>query len=313
VKYKKPGNNGMKNLLKYLTYREGRNEAAVKQEKGQERWTDHGMGQTVAEIARHCADYQSQHVLLFTLVINPHPTLIAMVAPEHREEFVRELTEKTMVDYFAARDIDTGVEMSYCFHHRQTDDPQAPGLHNPHAHIILPGTYFDEGTGERMPLYFNQNKHEKHIDLLHQMTQEHTIDLMERYVGPEWEQRFDEIDAERERQQQTFCEEPYQNVWEDSPVWSGARQIDEHTSAVGMYGLFPDDLEQPDQKVLRFRAMLTGLPHDQADIFARYLSSTLKEDVNLWMQQVQEIAQLSYEDRAVLCQTLQGQSFDIDF
>lgn len=313
VKYKKPGaGNSTKNLLKYLTYREGRNQAALKQEIGVDRWIDHGMGRTVAEIAQRCIDYQSQHVQVFTLVINPNPDLIAMVEPEHREQFVRELTEQTMTDYFPTRDIDTRVEYSICFHHRQTDDLQSPGLHNPHCHVILPGTYYDDGFGARMPMYFNRNKQENHIDLLHQVTQNNTIELMERYVGPEWEQRFDQIEANRDHQQQMFCQHDYQNVWDDCPVWSGARQVDEETSALGVYGLFPDDYEQPDQKVLRFRAFLTGLPHKEAEILAHYLSEMLKEDIDLWERQIQLIGQMSNEDVTALCHSLQGWNFEID-
>ena len=55
VQYKKPSADGSKqskNLLRYLTYRESRDEAA-RHVAGRERWVDHGMGGSVAEIAQH--------------------------------------------------------------------------------------------------------------------------------------------------------------------------------------------------------------------------------------------------------------------
>jgi len=76
---------------------------------------------SVAEIAERCDAYQSEHVLMFSLVINPQPDLIRMVLPEKREQFVKQLTERTMNDFFDARGIDTGVEWSAVLHHRQTD------------------------------------------------------------------------------------------------------------------------------------------------------------------------------------------------
>jgi hypothetical protein len=322
VKYKKPtadDRKRTKNLIKYLTYREGRNEAAIKQPGGQERWVDHGMGGSVAEIARKCEVFQSEHVQVFTLVINPHPNLVAMIPPEVREAFVRQLSEKTIDDYLTARDIDTIVEWSYCFHHRKTDDPQAPGLHNPHAHIILPGTYYDDGTGERMPLYFNQKKGQQHIDLLHEVTEKNTADLLDHYVGPDWEQRFDRLEAERERQQKTFCDlsdlanifNP-QNTWEGHPVWSGARMIDEQTSGLGVYGLFPHDPKEPTKRSQSFRCLLPGLPHEQAETFAHHLAGTLKENADLWQAELEVIKQMTLEEREILCEELQNRTPKLD-
>jgi hypothetical protein len=164
---------------------------------GQERWGDHGMGHTVARIARNCEAYQSDHVLLFSLVINPNPALIEMVPYEQREQFVRQLTEWTVEDFFEARGIDTGVEYAYVIHHRQTDE--TPSKHDPHAHIVLPGTYYDADEGRRVPLYFSKNKHVNHIELLHEITEQNTDVLMEYYVGREWEQQYDALHSEHEQ------------------------------------------------------------------------------------------------------------------
>src|SRR5690606_14905259 len=115
VRYKKPTQNEtkrMKNLLGYLTYRDSRDDY-VPQVSGVERWVDHGMGKSVTQIADSCEGYQSDHVLLFSLIVNPNPDLIRMVPHEEREAFVKQLTERTVEGFFDARGIDTGVEYSY--------------------------------------------------------------------------------------------------------------------------------------------------------------------------------------------------------
>jgi hypothetical protein len=96
-------------------------------------------------------------VLLFSLVINPNTDVIRMAPPEKREQFVRQLTERTMNGFFDRRGIDTGVEWSAVLHHRQTDGNEAPDQHNPHTHVVLPGTYYDADEGQRKPLYFSRN------------------------------------------------------------------------------------------------------------------------------------------------------------
>ena len=159
VRYKKPTPNEarrMQNLIKYLTYRDSRDDY-VPQVTDEDRWVDRGMGKSVTQIADNCTAYQSDHVLMFSLVINPNPTLIEMIPHEERERFVRDLTEWTVQDFFDARGIDTGVEMSYVLHHRETTDEDEPGRHNPHAHVVLPGTYYDADEGRRVPLYFSRN------------------------------------------------------------------------------------------------------------------------------------------------------------
>src|SRR5258708_4345308 len=200
--YKKPtldDTKRQKGLLRYLTYRDGRTEH-IKQRGGVERWHDLGLGRTVEEVAQRCEAYKSDHVLAFTLVFNTNPELMQMVPIEQREQFVCELTEQTLEQFFAARGIDSGVEASYVLHHRNSENPESPGLHDPHTHIILPGTYFDEGQGQRENLFFSRNKRENHIDLLHQVSESTLTTLMDRYVGPEWEQRFDALEAVREQQ-----------------------------------------------------------------------------------------------------------------
>ena len=56
VRYHKPGGGkSANNLLRYLTYRESRDEKA-RHVAGRERWTDYGMGGSVGEIVQRCIE-----------------------------------------------------------------------------------------------------------------------------------------------------------------------------------------------------------------------------------------------------------------
>ncbi len=295
VQYKKPSADGTKqskNLLRYLTYRESRDEAA-RHVAGRERWVDQGMGGSVAEIAQHCDDLKSEHVLTFSLVCNPNPDLIGMVAPEEREQFVRELTESMVNGFFDERGLDTGCEYSYVLHHRLTDDPQAPGLYDPHTHIVLPGTVYDEEHGQRVPLYFSRNRKANHIDMLHDVTERTMVAQMERYVGPEWEQRYDALVEAREQERHIVEDEPHGVMLDDRgeswQMWCGTRRTDEQTTAVGFYRHYPAPTEDdPDSLQLEFRPLVSGLPHEQAAFFAQAFT----QEMNGKMDKLQELAEL---------------------
>jgi len=304
VQYKKPGGERqMKKLIQYLTFRESRDEKAHFV-PGVERWVNHGMGRTVKEIAEHCEAYQSQHVLLFSLVVNPNPDLVAMMPPDQRESFVRNLTELTVEDFFEARGIDNGVEWSAVMHHRLTDDPQSPGLHNPHMHVMLPGTYYDLDEGIRKPLYFSKNRQVNHIEMLHEICQQHAADLLDHCIGLDWEQRYDALEAARQRQLTVTSESPHGSLPEMGAIWSGARRTDEKTSAVGVYGYFQDDLDHPDARMLRFRALLAGLPHDEAELIASHFADLMKQDIRLWDEEVQRIKSLNRSEYAAFVSQL---------
>jgi hypothetical protein len=261
--YKKPTNNEqkrMKSLLKYLTYRDSRDKY-VPQVAGMERWANRGMGHSATEVADRCDAYQSEHVLLFSLVANPNPDLIQMVAPEDRERFVCRLTENVVEDFFDARDIDTGVEFSYVYHNRFTDDKEAPGRHDPHTHIVLPGTYYDADEGRRKPLYFSRNKSVNHIEMLHTITEDHMTHLMDRYVGLDWELRYDALDQQRQQQKQIIESEPHGFALNEDgtqlPFWCGTRQYAEDSCAIGYY--IPKTNKHTDELEIQFRPIANGL------------------------------------------------------
>jgi hypothetical protein len=313
LQYKKPSDDGAKqskNLLRYLTYRESRDEAA-RHVAGRERWVDHGMGGSVAEIAQRCDDLKSEHVLTFSLVCNPNPDLIAMVALEDREQFVHELTESMVNGFFDERGLDTGVEFSYVLHHRLTDDPQAPGLHDPHTHIVLPGTVYDEEHGQRVPLFFSRNRKVNHIETLHDVTERTMVEQMERYVGPDWERRYDQLATVREQERAIAETEPHGEMLDEKSkswdVWCGTRRTDEQQTAVGFYRWYAVTTEDdPDALRLEFRPLVSGLPHEQAAFFAQVLAREMNGD----MEKLRELAELlngmGADQREVLIEEIRG-------
>ena len=327
VQYKKPtadDSKRAKGLLRYLTYREGRFEAA-RQVSGVERWVDHGMGGSVAEVGKQCEALQSDHVLLFSLVFNPNPDLMAMVAPENREQFVKELTETTLEKFLEARGIDTGLEYSYVLHHRQTDDVEAPNRHNSHTHVVLPGTVYDEEHGERVPLFFSRNRKVNHIEMLHEATEAQMVEQVERYVGRDWEQRYDQLAHVRKQQQAVTYDEPHTVVTDDGmdmPIWVGSRRTDEHSSALGIY----KSVEDPNDAglhIIQFRPLLATLPHDQAEFFGALFAREMQGNLNYLTQLVEWVEGMNHEQRDRVMQQHSHRverpnyevqpSFDIDF
>ncbi len=303
VQYKKPTSDDakrQKGLLRYLTYREGRHGPAI-QETGQERWHDHGLGRSIAEIARRLDDYRSDHVLVFNVVLNANPELMAMVPVEQREAFVRELTETTLDRFFEARGLDGGPEYSYVMHHRDSENRESPGLHDPHTHVVLPGTVFDEGEGERSPLYFSRNKHENHIDLLHRVTEGAMAEQMERYVGLDWERRYDSIEVVREQQRQVTEAEPHGGLIDDQertwPMWFGTRRTDEQTTAAGYYRFYPVDSKstqttfEPDEVALEFRPLATGLTHDRAELLIRAVADHADRHPDITLDEMMDLVE----------------------
>lgn len=269
LSYKNPSDSDSAgSLMRYLTFREGRDEQA-RQIEGEDRWIDKGMGNRIAEVIRQCQYLQSDHVLLFSLVINPNPELLAMVEHDLREQFVKELTENVVEELFKERGVDTGVEFSYVTHHRMSTDLQNPGLHDPHTHVVLPGTYFDANKHCRVPLYFSRNERVNHIEMLHRVTEQQMAQHMEQYVGKDWEQRMDALLDIREQQREVTQDEP-QAMLQDAEgrefgVWCGVRSESESTSAFGYYCEVPAPTKDNPKAVdIQFRPLIQHLDHREA-------------------------------------------------
>jgi len=57
--------------------------------------------------------------------------------------------------------------------------------------------------------------------------------------------------------------------------------------------------------VLRFRALITGLPHDEGELLSAHLAELLKADVPTWNDEVERLKAMSRHERAQFVETIQ--------
>jgi hypothetical protein len=174
------GRQGLKATLKYLQYRDKRNNHLA-QSRDYERWQDRGMGLSHGEIYRNCDALQSKHVLAWTWVISPAPDLMELVPEVERRDLLYELTERVVEDYYTERGFDV-PEYSYIMHTAKTKpkDGESPYEHL-HTHVILPGTV--PSTADRLPVYNNSSK--GHDRLFRDVAAQHFADMLDER-GIDW-------------------------------------------------------------------------------------------------------------------------------
>jgi hypothetical protein len=180
------GRQGLKATLKYLQYRDKRNNHLA-QSRDYERWQDHGLGRSHGEILKQCDALQSKHVLAWTWVISPAPDLMSLVPPSQRRDLLYDLTERVVEDYYTERGYDV-PEYSYLMHSAKTKakEGEAPQEHL-HTHVILSGTA--PSTADRLPVYNNATK--GHDRLFRQIAAQHFADLLDER-GIDWRPLRDE-------------------------------------------------------------------------------------------------------------------------
>jgi hypothetical protein len=186
------GRQGLKATLKYLQYRDKRNNHLA-QSPDYERWQDHGMGLSHGEIYRNCDALQSKHVLAWTWVISPAPDLIALVPEAQRRELLYDLTERVVEDYYTERGFDV-PEYSYLMHTAKTKgkDGELPQEHL-HTHVVLPGTA--PSTADRLPVYNNATK--GHDRLFREIAADHFADMLDER-GIDWRPLREEPEVQRD-------------------------------------------------------------------------------------------------------------------
>jgi len=291
VKYQSPKGQGaakLKGILRYIQYRNDR-DGHIPQERGLERWVDHGLGGNFQTTAANCELFKSEHVQAFTLVINPNPDLVDMIPEKKRARFVRELTENTIEQFFEARELDT-PEWSYALHQRETTED---GRDNPHTHIILPGTYESWSDGGRLPLYFNNRKADNHIELLHEVAQQQTGILMEQYVGKQWERRYDALHPPEATPGQAILTDLETTLGTLAPAPDADPHFTQHTPQdqdnkqlwIAIQGDLDPDIyhvgiitreEGKNGSRQTFQPLIENLEQDQADIFATVMKNKLQ-------------------------------------
>ncbi len=186
------GHQGLKATLKYLQYRDRRNNHLA-QSRDYERWQDRGMGLHHGEIYKRCNALQSKHVMAWTWVISPAPDLMELVPQSQRRELLNELTERVVEDYYTARGFDV-PEYSYLMHSAKTKpkDGEPPQDHL-HTHVILPGTA--PSTADRLPVYNNATK--GHDRLFREIAAQHFADMLDER-GIDWRLLREEPQVERD-------------------------------------------------------------------------------------------------------------------
>jgi len=178
------GHQGLRATLKYLQYRDNRNQH-IEQGEDTERWLDHGLGQHYRAIFDSCDKLQSKHVLAWTWVISPSPDLMALIPESQRSDVVRDLTESVVEGYYTARGFEV-PEYSYVLHDRLTkpEDGSEP-LQQLHTHVVLPGTAPLAGV-DREAVY--NNKEKGHDALFREIGSRHFSEALDEIVGPRWRQ-----------------------------------------------------------------------------------------------------------------------------
>jgi len=189
------GHQGLRATLKYLQYRDNRNQH-IQQGEETERWVDHGLGQHYRAIFENCDKLQSKHVLAWTWVISPAPDLMALVPEDQRPDLVLDLTERIVEEYYTSRGFEV-PEYSYVLHDRLTkpEDGSEP-LQQLHTHVVLPGTAPLDGV-DRAAVY--NNKERGHDVLFREIASRHFSEALDRIVGPDWQLLREELEIEPEQ------------------------------------------------------------------------------------------------------------------
>ena len=109
-------------------------------------------------------------------------------------------------------------------------------------------------------------------------------ELMERYMGPEWETRYDLQQRLRDLQREIVRDEqPHGEMVDDDgrhwPVWCGARCTNETHSAVGYYRSYRTPTREDDEVTrLEFRPLVSGLSHEDALFVAKIYAMWMERD-----------------------------------
>jgi hypothetical protein len=174
---------------------------------------------------------------------------------------------------------------------------------------VLPGTVYDEEHGQRIPLFFSRNRKVNHIEMLHEVTERMMAEQLERYVGPDWEQRYNELAEAREQERQIVEDEPHGVMFDDKGeswnVWCGTRRTDEGQTAVGFYRWYAAATEDDaDALRLEFRPLSAGLTHEHAAFFARVLAQEMNGDMNKLKELAGLLNGMNAEQRTALIEEI---------
>lgn len=191
-------------LLKYVQFRDDKEGASHVYQfdefgKRLERWVDRGLGNDHQEILENVLDLATddlkRDVGARLLVVGPEVNLMQAIEPEKRVDVLRELTEKTVENWFERMNLPTG-EFSYVVHESQPSDNRPDGRLKDegqnasylHTHVVLAPTVWGvERERETYKVY------DKQISMLHEAGRDAMEEIWERELGVE---RFAELQSE---------------------------------------------------------------------------------------------------------------------
>lgn len=178
-KAKGHGTKGLRSILRYLQYRNDRQDY-VPAGRG-ERWIDRGLGLHYQAILKNCIHLQSQEVLAWSYVISPEPDLMALLPDKERRPFIQSLTENIIERYYAERGC--SAPYSYVVHEAQTQD----GRPHTHTHVILPGMAQDDLEGWQP---FKNFRSRGHLALLDEIANDELTQTLNRSIGVAWQHEY---------------------------------------------------------------------------------------------------------------------------
>lgn len=187
----------LKAKLKYYEFRDD-HDGHIPQEAGLERWHDLGLGQHYRAILKQCNALATDQVLAWTWVISPDPALLAMMPPDQRADFVANLTEQIVQQYYLARGLDV-PPYAYVTHDRLTNSVNEAGaeneirFHQVHTHVVLPA-HAPTTEGSWMP-FFNRARNGD-LALLRDIATEQFELALDEQIGVSWRQQIEPADPD---------------------------------------------------------------------------------------------------------------------
>ncbi|MCA9883141.1 MAG: hypothetical protein KC546_10690 [Anaerolineae bacterium] len=183
----------MVDMLKYLQFREDRNQPAPQVSRN--RWVDRGLGRHYKAITKSLTEMAKDHtnrdeVLLRMMVVSPHPNLMKHLPASRRRRVLHQLTESMMENFFTSQNLSV-PEYSYVIHDPQTDDDNQ----RLHSHVIFPATTPDMD-GRR-----HYDIRRKQMPQFHKERDRTITQVLSRYLGTERVVEIDNdllTDAEKE-------------------------------------------------------------------------------------------------------------------
>jgi hypothetical protein len=148
--------------------------------------------------------------------------------------------------------------------------------------------------------------------MMHSVTEQNMENMLDMYIGPEWEQRIDALETLRQQQRQITDAAPHGHQVDEKgdriPFWAGVRQFDEDQCAVGYYMPFQRD---DGTSKIEFRPIANGLDMDYAERLSKAAERQLSQQPENQLDGYQKEVKRLLEDEEIVLER-RSPSFDLD-